>query len=97
MFDRLGMLPQALQGRAQIAERFGIVRPDRQGRAATTDSALEIAERPICLGQVGMVNVGVRPQSHGPADQLDRAGWALADERARRADDALRRSRALVI
>ena len=73
MFDRLGMLTKTLQGRAQVAKGFRIVRPDRQGRAATADGAFEIAERPIRLRQIGMVNVRVGPERHRPADQLDRA------------------------
>ena len=57
LFNRLGVLAQTLQGRSEVAEGFGIIRPDRQGRAATSDGAIEIAERPIRLGQVGVVNV----------------------------------------
>ena len=60
LFNRLGVLSQALQGRSEVAEGFRIIRPDRQGSAATSDGAIEIAERPIRLGKVGMVNASSR-------------------------------------
>ena len=43
VFDRLGVLTQSLQGRTEVAERFGIVGPDRQCRPATASGAIEIA------------------------------------------------------
>ena len=61
-------LSQSGQGRPQVTERFGVIRPDRQGGAAAPDGPLKIAKGAINLGQVRMVREGVRPQSQGPAD-----------------------------
>ncbi len=74
-FHRLGMLTKALQRRSEVAKSFRIIRPDRQGRAATSHGSIIIAESPIGLGQVGMINRRVRPQGDCLADQFDCAVW----------------------
>ena len=45
LLDGLGVPAQALQGRAQVAKRFGVIRPDRQGGAAAAGGPLELARR----------------------------------------------------
>ena len=74
MIDGLGALAQALQGRAQVAKRLGIVGPDRQRGTAAAGGTLEIAEGAVRLRQIRVVDVGVGLDRHRPADQLDRAG-----------------------
>ena len=74
MIDGLGALAQALQGSTQVAQRLGIVGPDRKRGTAAAGGTVEIAESAVRLREVRMVNVRVGLDRHRAADQLDRAG-----------------------
>ncbi len=78
-----------LQGRTQVAQRLGIVGPDREGGPAATGGALEIAQRAIRLGEIRMIDVRVGLDRHRPADQLDRTRvipcwWCSTPSRCKR-------------
>ncbi len=62
---------QRLKRKAQIVVRFGVVVPELQGHPATAYGAIELASRPIGLGEIGVERGYAGSQGHGPVDQLD--------------------------
>ena len=74
VFDGLGALAQALQGRTQIAQRFRIVGPDLKARPGSSRRHAQNRSAPVRFREIGMIDVRIGPDRHGPADQLDRPG-----------------------
>jgi hypothetical protein len=70
VFNRVPMLSKSHQCRTQVAERFRIIGLDHQCGAATGGSMLEVTQRAINLGQIGMATGVIRPQSDCSANVL---------------------------
>ena len=69
---RLVRTLQRLQRHTQAAQRLGVIRPELECRATAFHRALEFPGGSTRLGETAMVEVGFRPQGHGPLDQLHR-------------------------
>jgi hypothetical protein len=76
--DSLLVLTQVAERQAQVVQRLGIRRTQRQGGAATGGGLLVLAQGALRLGQVGVKGGDIGTQRDGALDELDGAGRVAA-------------------